>query len=486
MRRQRFRFVVPFASGVAAAALFLGLSGSVNSLAATRYEDLNLFTSVLNLVRKNYVETVDESALIEGAVQGMLQTLDPHSSYLAPDVYKEMQVDTKGEFAGLGIEISKRRDGFIEVVSPIEGTPAARAGLRAKDMIVGICPTKRPEEWDGPCRGTKGMTLIEAVKLMRGRKGTKITIQIERAGFEEPRPYTIVRDIVKIVSVDHELLDDGYGYVRLRAFQERTGRELRESLGKLRETNEGQELTGLVLDLRDNPGGLLDQAVEVADVWLTDGLVVYTKGRVESQRHEFRARPDETEGGYPIVVLVNAGTASASEIVAGALQDQDRALVLGTRSFGKGSVQTIIPLEDGSGLRLTTALYYTPGDRSIQEVGIEPDIVVETPETVQIAEQRRRRRVREADLEGHFTIEDADPNTAGDDAGEAAPEEAPAEGEGEGEGEAPAADASGDEAPDVQLTRALEVLKSWAYFERLSAANRARGAAPEVRTLARP
>ncbi|HKJ23728.1 MAG TPA: S41 family peptidase [Myxococcota bacterium] len=482
MRRQRFRFLVPFASGVAAAALFLGLTGSVSSLAATRYEDLNLFTSVLNLVRKNYVEPVDESALIEGAVRGMLDTLDPHSSYLAPDVYKEMQVDTKGEFAGLGIEIAKRRDGYIEVISPIEGTPAQRAGVHARDMIVGICPTKPPDDWKEPCRGTKNMSLVEAVKLMRGRKGTKITIQIEREGFEVPQPYTIVRDIVKIVSVDHELLDGGYGYVRLRAFQERTGRDLRDALGALRSERGSGDLTGVVLDLRDNPGGLLDQAVEVADVWLSDGLVVYTKGRVESQRHEFRAHPEETEGGYPMVVLVNAGTASASEIVAGALQDQDRALVLGTRSFGKGSVQTIIPLEDGSGLRLTTALYYTPGDRSIQEVGIEPDIVVEVPpQTAEQAVAAQRRRVREADLEGHFTIEDADPKAAPvENEGPADVEEAPDDEGTEGE---PQADAP--KAEDLQLARALEVLKSWSYFERLSAANRSRSA-PEVQTLAKP
>lgn len=471
MRRQRFRFVVPFASGVAAAAIFLGLSGSVTSLAATRYEDLNLFTSVLNLVRKNYVEAVDEHDLIQGAVRGMLETLDPHSSYLAPDVYKEMQIDTRGEFAGLGIEIAKRRDGFIEVISPIDGTPAERAGIKARDMIVGICPTKKPEEWTDPCRGTKGMTLVEAVKLMRGRKGTRITIQIDREGFETPQPYTIVRDLVKIVSVDQELLEDGYGLVRLRAFQERTGRDLRDALETLRSEN-GGPLKGVVLDLRDNPGGLLDQAVEVADVWLNDGLVVYTKGRIESQRHEFRATAEDTEGGYPIVILVNAGTASASEIVAGALQDHDRALVLGTRSFGKGSVQTIIPLEDGSGLRLTTALYYTPGDRSIQEVGIEPDIVVTMP-TVVAKRESQRRRVREADLEGHFTQEDATPS-----------EETPA-GELEIAPEAGGAPAPADEAEDLQLTRAIEVLKSWAYFERLSAANRSRGE-PPVQTLAKP
>jgi carboxyl-terminal processing protease len=472
MRRNRFRFVVPFASGVVAAALFLGLSGSVTSLAATRYEDLNLFTSVLNLVRKNYVEPVDEHVLIQGAVNGMLEALDPHSSYLTPDVYKEMQIDTKGEFAGLGIEIAKRRDGYIEVIAPIEGTPAERAGIEARDRIVGICPTERPAEWTEPCRSTKGMTLVEAVKLMRGRKGTHITIQIDREGFETPQPYTIVRDTVKIVSVDAKLMEPGYGYVRLRAFQERTGQDLREALDRLRDENEG-ELTGLVLDLRDNPGGLLDQAVEVADVWLRQGLIVYTKGRIESQRHEFEAHADDTETGYPMVVLVNAGTASASEIVAGALQDHSRALVLGTDSFGKGSVQTIIPLEDGSGLRLTTALYYTPSDRSIQEVGIEPDIVVQarTEEEVELAAARRR--VRERDLEGHFTQEDADPSQVLEEA--PAPEDEPTAAEEGGEAER----------PDLQLARAVEVLKSWSYFERLREAN-LQLQQPRVQTLAQP
>jgi len=477
MRRNRLRLVVPFASGVAAAALLLGLSGAVTSLAATRYEDLNLFTSVLNLVRKNYVEPVDERDLIEGAVRGMLQALDPHSSYLSPDVYKEMQIDTRGEFAGLGIEIAKRQGGFIEVIAPIEGTPAERAGIRARDRIVGICPTDKPDSWQEPCRGTKGMTLVEAVKLMRGRKGTRITIQIDREEFETPQPYTIVRDTVKIVSVDGELLEPGYGYVRLRAFQERTGRDLREFLDALRE-QAGGELRGLVLDLRDNPGGLLDQAVAVADLWLRDGLVVYTKGRVESQRHEFQAHGEDTEGGYPMVVLVNAGTASASEIVAGALQDHSRALVLGTRSFGKGSVQTIIPLEDGSGLRLTTALYYTPGDRSIQEVGIEPDIVVEAIDPSD-ARREARRRLRERDLEGHFTQEQADPQAPS----EAEPQ-AP-EGE-EGDGSATAPSAAEEAARDVQLARALEVLKSWSYFERLREANRAFESQPRVQTLAQP
>ncbi len=445
MPRPRIRFLLAFLAGVIAAALVGSLAGTMGSLAATRYEDLSLFTDVLNLVRRNYVEPVDERTLVRGAVRGMLTELDPHSSFLDNDAYKEMQVDTKGEFHGLGIEITKRKDGYIEVVSPIEGTPAARAGIRARDQIVSICPTEKPEDWDEDCRTSKAMSLFEAVQLMRGPKGSKITIDIFREGFERPQPYTIERDVVKIVSVSGRILEPGYAYVRMRAFQERTIRDLRKALQKLHEEADGR-IDGLVLDLRDNPGGLLDQAVKVADTWLSEGLVVYTQGRVESQRQEFRAQPEGTEGGYPMAVLVNEGTASASEIVAGALQDQHRALVIGQQTFGKGSVQTVYPLEGGSGLRLTTALYYTPGGRSIQEVGIAPDIVVD-PTLAVVASAEAPRRIRERDLEGHFTQKDATAK------GEAEPSEAP-------EGEV-------GESQDVQLDRALEVLKSWTYFERL-------------------
>jgi carboxyl-terminal processing protease len=461
----RLRLVITFAAGVTAAAIALGWPGGVGPLAATRYEDLSLFTEVLNLVRKNYVEPVDQSTLVQGAVKGMLQELDPHSSFLDPDVYKEMQIDTRGEFAGLGIEIAKRRDGYVEVVSPIEGTPAHRAGIKAQDQIVAICPTEPPEDWKEECRGTKNMSLVEAVRLMRGPKGTKITIRIYRESFDRPQPYSIVRDIVKIRSVEGRMLEPGYAYVRLRAFQERTGRDLGAVLGDLHEQTEGP-FSGLILDMRDNPGGLLDQAVKVADHWVAQGLIVYTKGRLESQRQEFRAQSAGTQGEYPIVVLVNGGTASASEIVAGALQDHHRALILGTQSFGKGSVQTIIPLNDGSGLRLTTALYYTPGGRSIQEVGIAPDILVEQ---IVASEGERARHVRERDLEGHFTQKDADPKSS-------AKQGEPQEG-----GEAPAV---ADEDPgDHQLDRAVDVLKSWTYFERLQEAQRAAEPVPSRAAL---
>jgi carboxyl-terminal processing protease len=452
MRRNRVGLLLTFLGGVVAAALVSVLAGTVGSVAATRYEDLSLFTSVMNLVRRNYVDEIDEGRLVRGALRGMLEELDPHSSFLDSEAYREMQVDTKGEFHGLGIEITKRRDGFIEVVAPIEGTPADQAGVRARDQIVAICPTERPEGWTEECQSTKGMTLFEAVNLMRGSKGSKITIEILRESFDAPERFTIARDVVKVVSVSGRTLEPGYAYLRIRAFQERTIQDLQRTLAELHDAAGGQPFKGLVLDLRDNPGGLLDQAVKVADEWLPEGLVVYTKGRVDSQLNEFRAHAQGTEPSYPIVVLVNEGTASASEIVAGALQDHGRALVVGAQTFGKGSVQTVYPLEGNNGLRLTTALYYTPGGRSIQEVGITPDIAVAAPERVAARgskdeESESPQRVRERDLERHFTQEDASPS----------------EPEGSGPG-SPEAKGYGE---DVQLGRAVEVLKSWTYFERL-------------------
>jgi carboxyl-terminal processing protease len=449
-KRLRIRFFLTFLAGILAAAL-VATAASVGSFAATRYEELSLFTNVLTLVRRNYVEPVDERKLVRGAVRGMLAELDPHSSFMDADAYKEMQVDTKGEFHGLGIEISKTREGYIEVVSPIEGTPADRAGIKARDQIVSICPTEVPDDWDEDCRSTKAMTLFDAVNLMRGRKGTKITIEVFRAGFERPKPYDIVRDVVKVVSVSARMLEPGYAYLRVRAFQERTAIDLARALEELH-GEAGAPFDGLVIDLRDNPGGLLNQAVQVADAWLSDGLVVYTKGRVDGQQQEFRADAPGTEPSYPITVIVNEGSASASEIVAGALQDHHRALVVGKKSFGKGSVQTVYPLEGGNGLRLTTALYYTPGGRSIQEVGIVPDIAIDAAPPAEVEREGGPHwRVREADLEGHFKYEDA------------APEPEP---EPESESSEPQAAEEGDS--DVQLARALEVLKSWTYFERLN------------------
>jgi len=449
MRPLRIRFLLTFLAGVVVAGALPILTGTVSQSMASRYDDLSLFTSVLTLVRGNYVEPIDESELIRGAVRGMLEELDPHSTFLDVDAYEEMQVDTKGEFHGLGIEITKQKDGFIEVIAPIEGTPADRAGIQARDLIVKICPTELPEGWEDECRSTKNMTLVEAVSLMRGKRGTKIKIEVYREGFDEPKPFTVVRDVVKVISVSGKLLEPGYGYVRIRAFQESSADELEQALAEIHEAA-GGPLEGLVVDLRDNPGGLLDQAVRIADLWLPDGLIVYTQGRRENQRQDFLAHDDGTEQDYPIAVLVNGGSASASEIVAGALQDHRRALIVGEGTFGKGSVQTVFPLEGDHGLRLTTALYYTPSGRSIQEVGISPDI--EVARASEVARAKPRRRVREADLEGHFTHGDADPTALDEELPEAAEEEA--------------ADAE-EEVGDRQLDRALEVLKSWTYFDNL-------------------
>ncbi len=463
MRRPNFRLVSTFLAGALVGAFLLGGGAAPVSGAAPRYEDLSLFSSVLDLVRKNYVEEVDQEKLVHGALRGMLQELDPHSSYLDPDAHKEMQVDTRGEFFGLGIEITKRQDGMIEVVSPIEGTPAALAGLKTKDQIVSICPAPRPADWTEDCKPTKTMTLFDAVKLMRGPRGSSITIQVYREGFQKPKPFTIARDAVKVASVDGRMLESGYAYVRVRSFQERTEQELRKVLAKLHEeSKEGWK--GLVLDLRDNPGGLLDQAVKVADTWLEDGLIVYTQGRVESQRQEFRAHQDAQEPDYPMVVLVNAGSASASEIVAGALQDQRRALVLGAHTFGKGSVQTVYPLEDGSGLRLTTALYYTPAGRSIQEVGIAPDLDVAGPAEAVADGDDAPRRTREKDLEHHFTHADAQPGAKEEPAAPpqpaVTPDQAPAPNP-----ESTEAKPEGPPDADPQLTRAVDVLEHWSEYE---------------------
>jgi carboxyl-terminal processing protease len=468
VRRRNVRIVITFLAGALVGALLLGGGSVPVSGASPRYEDLSLFSSVLDLVRKNYVEGVDEQKLIRGALRGMLQELDPHSSYLDPEAHKEMQVDTRGEFFGLGIEISKRQDGQIEVIAPIDGSPAAQAGLKAKDQIVSICPKPRPEEWTEDCKLTKAMTLFDAVKLMRGPRGSTITIQVFREGFEGPKPYTIARDAVKVASVDGKLLAPGYAYVRIRSFQERTEQELRKTLVRLHDEAK-EPFQGLVLDLRDNPGGLLDQAVKVGDMWLENGLIVYTQGRVEAQRQEFRAHEDaQQEPNYPMVVLVNAGSASASEIVAGALQDQRRALVLGRHTFGKGSVQTVYPLEDGSGLRLTTALYYTPSGRSIQEVGIAPDLEVEGKGEAVAEGEDAPHRMREKDLEHHFTHEAAQPATSSTPPPAETPSEAPAplpEETPPAEAAPEAAAAEGPQDADPQLTHALDVLQHWSEYE---------------------
>lgn len=357
------------------------------------YESIELFTDVLAIVKKSYVEEVDTKKLIYGAINGMLASLDPHSSFMPPDMYKEMKIDTKGSFGGLGIEITIK-DGLLTVISPIEDTPAFKAGIKAGDQILKI------ED-----RFTKDMTIMDAVKRMRGPKGTKVTLTIMREGFDKPKEFTLVRDTIQVKSVRFKSMDQGYGYIRIAQFQEKTDDDLVKALKALKEEN-GGDLRGLVLDLRNDPGGLLDQAVKVADHFVEDGLIVYTEGREKESRMQFTARKSGTEPNYPMVVLINSGSASASEIVAGALQDHKRAVVMGTQSFGKGSVQTIIPLSDESGLRLTTARYFTPSGRSIQAKGITPDIVVERAE-IQSTEKMEG-HIREKDLENHFDSDSKD------------------------------------------------------------------------------
>ena len=351
------------------------------------YKNLEIFTDVLSLVHSHYVEETDTEKLLYGAIDGMLGTLDPHSSFLTPEMYKEMQADTHGEFGGLGIEITVR-DGTLIIVSPIEDTPADLAGIKAGDKIIKI--NGQP---------TRDIGVMEAAKLMRGAKGEAITISIKRLGATELQDFTIIRDIIKIKSVKSKLLQDHYGYVRVAQFQDRTSYDLKEHLHDLRQDN-GGHLDGVILDLRNNPGGLLDQAVAVADLFLPNGLIVYTEGRDAESQMTFSAQEVGTEPEYPLVILINGGSASAAEIVAGALQDHQRAIILGEQSFGKGSVQTIIPLGDDSGLRLTTARYFTPSGRSIQARGISPDIVVRPLLTP--PREEADLLVREEDLENHF------------------------------------------------------------------------------------
>ena len=353
-----------------AAAFFAGLAFDHVASAARRpaaqpYRPLDVFSDVLAHVENSYVEEVDEKELVYGAIDGMMSRLDPHSIFMRPDVYKQMRDETTGEFDGLGLEVTIQ-DGELTVVSPVAESPGERAGIRPGDKLLSI---------DGA--STRDMTLGEAIRRMKGAAGTKVVLEVMRPEFSAPQKLTLVRDRVRTQSVDVRVLDADrrYAYVRVRAFQERTDRSLVKALDEARASLHGQ-IRGLVLDLRNNPGGLLDQAVRVSDVFLSSGIIVSTAGRGRRSVEVERAHEKDTEPPYPMIVLVNKGTASASEIVAGALQDQGRAVIMGTQTFGKGSVQTIIELEDGSGLKLTVARYYTPKNRSIQELGISPDVIV--------------------------------------------------------------------------------------------------------------
>ena len=417
------------------------------------YENLQTFTNILAIVQKNYVDEVTTDQLIEGAINGMLTSLDPHSAYLTPDLYKELQVDTKGSFGGLGIEITMRNN-ILTVVSPIEDTPAYRAGVKAGDMIIKI---------DG--QFTKDMTLVDAVKKMRGPKGSKVVLSIKREKVNEIFDVSLVREVIKIQSVKSKQLEKGYGYLRITQFQERTDSDVERVL---EQWSRDGAIEGIVLDLRNDPGGLLTQAVKVSDTFLDSGLIVYTDGRLENQKQKYFARRPGSYMDFPMVVLVNGGTASASEIVAGALQDHKRAIILGTQTFGKGSVQTILPLDDNSALRLTTARYYTPSGRSIQATGIVPDIVMDNVLMTRPASGSKtpQQLLREENLPRHFEQKQKPQQNSEPDSEVAPPqtppEELPAEEGDEGIKE-------GELGKDPQLDHALELLKSWRVFKTLVA-----------------
>ncbi len=365
-----------------------GVLAGKNETETLPLEDLRTFTEIFAKIKNDYVEPIEDKTLLENAIRGMLAGLDPHSAYLVPEDYKELQAGTSGEFGGLGIEVGME-DGFVKVISPIDDTPAYRAGVKAGDLIIRLNDTP-----------VKGMTLSDAVKIMRGKPGTDIVLTIVRADEAKPLKITITRDIIRVTSVRSRMLDPGYGYVRISQFQSRTGENLREALAELEDKSDGP-LKGLVLDLRNNPGGVLSAAVSVSDAFLKDGIIVYTKGRLADAKLKFNAKPTDILNGAPLVVLVNGGSASASEIVAGALQDHHRAIIMGQKTFGKGSVQTILPMDNGSALKLTTAKYYTPSGVSIQATGISPDIELEDLKLTN-SEVPATSRIKEADLARHL------------------------------------------------------------------------------------
>jgi carboxyl-terminal processing protease len=377
---------------------------------AERSEDRNLpldelrtFSEVFAKIKQDYVEPVEDKTLLENAIKGMLSGLDPHSSYLIPEDYEELQAGTSGEFGGLGIEVGME-NGFVKVIAPIDDTPAQRAGVEAGDLVIRLDDTP-----------VKGMTLSEAVRVMRGAPGTDITLTIIRDGVEKPLKLTITRAVIKVVSVKSRMLDRGYGYVRITQFQSHTGENLRDAMTALKKEN-GGSLKGMVLDLRNNPGGVLSAAVAVADAFLKKGIIVYTEGRMDDAKLTFNAKPTDILDGAALVVLVNEGSASASEIVAGALKDHKRGIVMGSKTFGKGSVQTILPMENGSALKLTTARYYTPKGSSIQAKGIEPDIVLDDVKVANV-DPSDVDGLQEADLTRHLQEELLDDEVPADSVG---------------------------------------------------------------------
>lgn len=354
--------------------------------ADNRYTPLKEFSQVLDLIEDSYVEDVQRDELVQGAIQGMLKSLDPHSAYMDKEDFKDMQVETTGEFSGVGIEITVQ-NGRLTVVSPIEGTPAYKAGIKSEDIIL---------EVDG--ESTQDISIMDAVHKIRGPKGSQVELTVLHKGEQVPKKITVTREVIPVHSVKSEILEPGYLYIRVTNFNEKTTEELHNTF-----KNYQKDIKGIVFDLRNNPGGLLEQAVSVADTFLREGKIVYTKGKVTQSQMEFSAKKQKSDIQVPMVVMINAGTASASEIVAGALKDHKRALIIGENSFGKGSVQTVIPLADGSGIKLTTALYYTPDGKSIQAEGINPDLYVQLlPSNLEKKKKSPFSVMREIDLQGHL------------------------------------------------------------------------------------
>ena len=416
------------------------------------YSNIKTFNEVMSIIEKNYVEPVQSETLLRGAINGMVKSLDPHSSYLTAEMYKDLEVETKGSFGGIGTEITIHKD-ILTVVSPIEDTPAYYAGIKAGDKIIMI---------DG--KSTKDITIMEAVKKLRGPKDTKVTLSILREGSHKLQEIVITRAIIKIVSVKFKVLEGHIGYIRLASFQEKTKDELRKALKEIKA--QADPLKGLILDLRNNPGGLLTQSVEVSDIFLKSGTIVSTRGRSKIMESKATAKDQGDEPTCPMIVLVNEGSASAAEIVSGALQDNGRALILGTQTFGKGSVQTVIPLEGGAALKLTTAKYYTPKGRSIQAEGITPDIAVKfqrSPDDAGTDDDF----VREKDLKGHIKspkeLENGELNTGK----EIDPRSRMLPGKNnDSRKELPLKRPFGDMTKDNQLKSAYDVLKSWDLFKK--------------------
>lgn len=419
-------------------------ANAIEDMSKDAYSSLKLFSQALARIESTYVENVEMKKLVYGAINGMLQSLDPHSGFLEPEFFENLTVETKGSFGGLGIEISLK-NGYIAVIAPIDDTPAAKAGIRPNDLIVKIEGTS-----------TKGMSLLEAVKLLRGEPGSDVKISIWRKGMVTPKQVTITRAVIKVKAVKDDIPEPGYGYVKISSFNAQAAKSLEKSLKKL-EAQEGG-MNGLVLDLRNNPGGLLDQAAKVSDKFLKSGLIVYTQGRVQTQDIRISASKPGTHPDYPMVVLINGGSASASEIVAGALQDQKRAIIVGETSYGKGSVQTIIRLEDGSGLRLTTAKYYTPSGREVQAKGIVPDF--EVPGTIWDGmDQEHAKFFRERDLENRLESDEEEKNDREEPEIPELPEDIDPDAKDDTELK------KSKEDRDYQLESALSILKSWDVFK---------------------